>query len=292
MKDGHILLAGQKAKPRSPVAPGMTVEITVPAPEELDLIPQDIPLQVLHDDDEFIVINKAPGMVVHPAAGNPDGTLVNALLHHCAGQLAGIGGVERPGIVHRLDKDTSGVIIVAKTDRAHQSLAGQFADRKTLKHYLAVAQGEPTDLPQTVFTHIARHRVNRQQMAVCNPGAGKPAITDVHHLHTAPDGTALLLCALHTGRTHQIRVHTKHLGHPLLGDPIYSKPARQPAHLERLHLHAWRLGINHPTTGHWHVFEAPIPPEFHRHTDEVPQKLTALRKTGKEDKLEDLLAKL
>lgn len=277
IKSGHILLNTEKVKAKTALQAGDKISIDIPEPEALDLIAQKLPLEVIYEDDDLVVLNKAHGMVVHPAAGNPDGTLVNALLHHCKGQLAGIGGVERPGIVHRLDKDTSGCIVVAKTDHAHQSLVSQFAERETAKLYLAVAQSPPAKAHQTVFNHIARHPVHRQRMDVCNPGAGKPAITDLHLLHTAEDGTSLILCALHTGRTHQIRVHNRFLGHPLLADPIYAKPTRQAYPASRLMLHAWRLGFTHPTTGEWLQNEAPVPNEFYYWSNQVSERLEQVR---------------
>lgn len=171
--------------------------------------------------------------------------------------------MERPGIVHRLDKDTSGCLVIAKNDGAHQSLTAQFAARSTEKRYLAVVQGIPSQSSGTVFTHIGRHPVNRLKMAVVNPGTGKAAITDYDLLCADPaTDSSLVLCTLHTGRTHQIRVHMLHLGHPLIGDPIYAKPARQKAKPGRLMLHAWRLGFDHPRTGKRMEFEAPIPPEY------------------------------
>lgn len=262
IKAGDIKVNGKKAKPKDPVMRGMVISIDIPEPEPDEALPQDIPLSVLYEDDDVIVINKESGMVVHPAAGNPDGTLVNALLFHC-NNLAGIGGVSRPGIVHRLDKDTSGCIAVAKNDAAHLSLTAQFAERNTGKHYLAVVQGIPREEKSTIFTNIGRHPVNRLKMAVVNPGSGKSAITDwkVITRDTATQ-TALVLCTLHTGRTHQIRVHMHHIGHPLIGDPIYANPSRQKAHTGRLMLHAWRLSFNHPVTGKRLSFEAPIPSEY------------------------------
>jgi 23S rRNA pseudouridine1911/1915/1917 synthase len=205
---------------------------------------------------------------VHPAPGNPDGTLVNALLHHCRGKLSGIGGVERPGIVHRLDKDTSGCLVVAKSDPAHQSLVTQFSERSTMeKIYLAVTQGVPAPAKDTIFTHIGRHPVNRQKMAVVNPPGGKAAITDYEILGTdAATRTSLVLCHLHTGRTHQIRVHLHHKGTPLVGDPIYGKPSRNSALPDRLMLHAWKLSFEHPLTRKRLSFEAPIPQEFEEWT--------------------------
>ena len=262
LKDGSITVNDKPAKPKTPVERGMIIDVTLPEGEPEDAQPQDIPLSVLYEDSDVIVVDKAPGMVVHPAAGNPDGTLVNALLYHC-GTLSGLGGGSRPGIVHRLDKDTSGCIVAAKNDAAHLSLCAQFAERDTSKIYLAVVQGRPKEDSGTVFTNIGRHPVNRLRMAVVNPGSGKPAITDWRVLyHDAATDTTLVLCTLHTGRTHQIRVHMLHLGHPLIGDPIYANPKRQKAHPGRLMLHAWRLAFNHPKDGHRVAVEAPIPPEY------------------------------
>ena len=277
IKEGHILLNNTKSKPRTSLKAGDVISIEIPAEKPLEPQAQDIPLKILHEDEEIIVIDKAPGMVVHPAAGNEDGTLVNALLHHCAGQLATEGDLARPGIVHRLDKDTSGCLVAAKTNSALKSLVSQFAERKTAKLYLCVSQSPPAKAHQTVFNNIARHPVHRQRMDVCNPGAGKPAITDLHLLHQADDGTALILCALHTGRTHQIRVHNRFLGHPLLGDPIYAKPARQAIDTTRLMLHAWRLGFSHPATGRWVQCEAPVPPEFQPWIQKTGERLEQIR---------------
>lgn len=262
LKSGDILLNDAKAKPKQSVNSGDTISVHIPEPVAAQAQAEDIPLEVLYEDADIIVINKAHGMVVHPAAGNADGTLVNALLHHCQGELAGIGGVERPGIVHRLDKDTSGCIIAAKNDAAHQSLVSQFANRTTKKRYLTVVQSTPNKASDSIFTHISRHPVNRMKMAVCNPGSGKTAITDYKVLHRAPDGTCLILCDLHTGRTHQIRVHMVHIGTPILGDPIYAKPARQTVQPGRLMLHAWQLGIDHPQTRERMNFQAPLPEEY------------------------------
>lgn len=277
IKEGHILLNGDKVKARASLKKGDTITVHIPEEKPSVPQPQNIPLSVLHEDEDVIIIDKSAGMVVHPAAGNEDGTLVNALLHHCAGRLAPEGGKGRPGIVHRLDKDTSGCLVAAKTDSALKHLVQQFSDRKTAKLYLCVAQSPPKETHQTVFNNIARHPVHRQRMDVCNPGAGKPAITDLHLLHTAADGTSLILCALHTGRTHQIRVHNRFLGHPLLGDPIYSKPARQTLKASRLMLHAWRLGVTHPKTGEWIQKEAPIPEDFLPWCDEVTERLDQIR---------------
>lgn len=265
IRDQHILVNGRPAKPRDAVKIADRITLALPEAVPATAAPQDIPLDILFEDEDLLVLNKAHGIVVHPAPGNPDGTLVNALLHHCRGKLSGIGGVERPGIVHRLDKDTSGCLVVAKSDPAHQSLVSQFSERSTMeKLYLAVTTGIPRPDEDTIFTHIGRHPVNRQKMAVVNPPGGKPAITDYRILAVEPSSlTALILCHLHTGRTHQIRVHLHHKGAPLLGDPIYGKPGKHSALTTRLMLHAWRLAFNHPIHGRALRFEAPIPSEFH-----------------------------
>ena len=264
IREQYIIVNGDPAKPRDSVKPGDRISIALPEAVPDRAAPQDIPLDIIFEDDDLLVLNKASGMVVHPAPGNPDGTLVNALLHHCRGKLSGIGGVERPGIVHRLDKDTSGCLVVAKSDPAHQSLVTQFSERSTMeKLYLAVTQGVPKPAKDTVFTHIGRHPVNRQKMAVVNPPGGKTAITDYEILSMdASTVTALVLCHLHTGRTHQIRVHLHHKGTPLVGDPIYGKPVKGGAQTGRLMLHAWRLAFDHPITGEALRFESPIPAEF------------------------------
>ncbi len=265
IREQHIRVNGAPAKPRDAVAGGERVTIDLPEAVPAEAAPEDIPLRVLHEDDELLVIDKAHGMVVHPAAGNPTGTLVNALLYHCRGRLSGIGGVERPGIVHRLDKDTSGCMVVAKTDAAHQSLAAQFAARETMeKIYLAVTLGTPSPADATVFTNISRHPVNRKKMAVCDPPVGKPAITDYQVMNAdRVKGTALVRCHLHTGRTHQIRVHMRHLGTPIIGDPVYGRSASKVIHgVGRLMLHAWKLSFHQPSGGRVVRFEAPIPEEF------------------------------
>lgn len=264
IREQYISVNGQPAKPRDAVKTGDRIAIALPEAVPLNAAPQAIPLDVLYEDADLVVLNKAHGMVVHPAPGNPDGTLVNALLHHCQGRLSGIGGVERPGIVHRLDKDTSGCLVVAKSDAAHQSLVAQFSERSTMeKIYLAVTCGVPKPAKDTIFTHIGRHPVNRQKMAVVNPPGGKAAITDYEVLASdAATITALVRCHLHTGRTHQIRVHLHHKGTPILADPIYGKPMKDPTLPERLMLHAWKLSFEHPISGQRHHFESPVPAEF------------------------------
>ena len=257
IKEGHILVAGNAAKPGEKLRPGQLV--TVHEPEAAPVTgtdPEAIPLSILYEDDDLLVLNKAAGMVVHPAAGNPTGTLVNALLHHCT-SLSGIGGEQRPGIVHRLDKETSGCLVVAKNDLAHQGLSKQFAGRTILKIYLALASGHFTKKSGVVEEEIARHPVHRKKMAVVKGGKGRASTTDYKVVRELP-GASLVECTLHTGRTHQIRVHLKHLGHPLLGDELYGKRAGYPRQM----LHAWKLGFTHPRTGQRMEFEAPIPQDF------------------------------
>ena len=263
IREQYIQRNGQVARPRDAVKLGDTITVNIPEAVPAEAAAQDLPLQILFEDEDIIVIDKEHGMVVHPAVGNHEGTLVNALLHHCKGQLSGIGGVERPGIVHRLDKDTSGCLIVAKTDHAHQHLASQFANRTNDKIYLCITQNVPVPDADTVFTHIGRDARNRQKMTVVTPPSGRASITDYRVIVNDPSTkTALVLCHLHTGRTHQIRVHMKHKGTPIIGDPIYAQIPRQTAQTGRLMLHAWRLSIDHPRTNERLHFVAPIPPEF------------------------------
>lgn len=263
LKSNHILVNGSPAKPKTPAIEGDIITINIPEPTTEKAQPENIPIDILFEDEELIVLNKTSGIVVHPAAGNLTGTLVNALLHHCNGKLAEIGGSERPGIVHRLDKDTSGCIVIAKTDNAHKHLVAQFADRSTKKQYLTVVQGTPKKQQDRIFTHIGRHPVNRLKMAVVNPGSGKTAITDYQLLGTLPENdTSLILCDLHTGRTHQIRVHMLHIGTPIIADPIYANANKQKTHPGRLMLHALNLSITHPITHERLHFSAPIPPEY------------------------------
>jgi 23S rRNA pseudouridine1911/1915/1917 synthase len=260
IRDGHVLLNDRSPKAKAALAAGDTVRVHIPETVPSEAQAQDIPLTVLYEDDDLLVLDKPHGMVVHPAAGNPDGTLVNALLHHC-GALSTIGGVNRPGIVHRLDKDTSGCIVVARNDATHQALSAQFSDRETSKIYLAVVERRPAQDQGRLETHIGRHPRDRQRMAVVVPPAGKLAITEYRVLVPRADAS-LVECRIFTGRTHQIRVHLREIGHPILGDPIYAHPSRQPVPVPRLMLHARQLGFRHPTTGREMVFQADIPPEF------------------------------
>ncbi len=273
IKAGEITLNTRTVKPKQTVQEGDEISIHIPPPPSLELQPENIPLEVLYEDDHLIVINKTGGMVVHPAAGNQTGTLVHALLHHCKGQLAPIGGEDRPGIVHRLDKDTSGAIVVAKADAAHQHLVSQFSERQTTKLYLAVTQKTPVPARGRIQNQIGRHPINRQKMAVLPEPQGKSAVTDIETLHLTEDGAALVLCHIHTGRTHQIRVHLASLKACIMGDPIYSKRSQDPRPTERLYLHAWHLKIRHPNSGEMMTFCAPLPEAFTPWSHSVKEKL-------------------
>ncbi|MDP0501419.1 MAG: RluA family pseudouridine synthase [Verrucomicrobiota bacterium JB022] len=243
------------------VLEGDWITYTVPPPRPLELRPVDIPLDVIYEDAECLAIHKPAGMVVHPGAGTGEDTLVHALLHHCRGQLSGIGGVERPGIVHRLDRETSGVIIMAKTDRAHQALSRQFAERQTDKRYLALVQGVPRDTAGKIDAPIGRHPVHRQKMAIVDHG--RYALTDYFVEEAFGEVAARVRFHIHTGRTHQIRVHAQHLGYPLAGDPMYGFRANAFAiEVPRVMLHAAELRIAHPTTGEPLVLQAPLPADF------------------------------
>ena len=272
IKSGSILLNGSQAKAKTQVDGGQRVVIVFPEKSSELPLPEAIPLEVLFEDEDVIVVDKPHGLVVHPANGNEAGTLVNALLHHCGGKLAAVDDPLRPGIVHRLDKDTSGCLIAAKTSAAYDSLTHQFANRLTQKHYLAVCQGMLNSPSGTLKTQIGRHPVHRQKMAVLEEPAGKFAHTDfdtVAEYHSTP----LVKCRIHTGRTHQIRVHLSHAGAPILGDPIYAKPSRQSLQPGRLMLHAWKLSISHPLSGEQMDFETSPPSEFQPWLDAVVDPL-------------------
>lgn len=267
IKNKHILLNEIATKTKAQVSSGDIISVDIPEVTEQETLAEDIPVRILFEDDHIIALNKESGMVVHPAAGNKGGTLVNALLHHCHGKLAPIGGDERPGIVHRLDKDTSGCIIVAKTDQAHQHLVEQFANRTTHKEYIAIVDGQPSVLQGTINTNIGRHPVNRMKMAVVDNDTGKSAITDYKNCwYEESTNSTLMHCIIHTGRTHQIRVHMKHIGCPIIGDVIYSNVNRQLANTGRLMLHARILSITHPESGEKITFKAPIPKVFKKWT--------------------------
>lgn len=271
--EGRVRLDGRPPKSASvKVRAGQTVEVDVPPPAPDHPEPQNIPLTVLYEDEHLIVIDKAAGMAAHPAVGTPDGTLVNALLFHCAGSLSGIGGVARPGIVHRLDKETSGVMVAAKTDLAHQGLSDLFARHDIERAYLALTRGTPKPASGTLTTRIGRSPYDRKKMAVLKSG-GREAITHyaVEQVF-GRDAAARVRVQLETGRTHQIRVHLAHKGTPCLGDPVYGsgglnaglKAALEESGLKRQALHAAVLGFRHPADGRLLRFETPPPEDMQR----------------------------
>ena len=280
IEGGQVAIDGRAAEEASArLSPGQIVTVSIPEPEDARPRPQAIPLDIVYEDPHIIVVDKPAGLVVHPAAGNPSGTLVNALLAHCGESLAGIGGVRRPGIVHRLDKDTSGLLVVAKTDAAHRNLSEQFADHGRTKplerEYVALAWGAPAKSAGTIDASLDRDPKNRERRAVARSG-GRCAVTHYRTLETfgAGRGGGLLACRLETGRTHQIRAHLAHIGHPLLGDRLYGAHVRSKAErlppgareavnaFPRQALHAGRLGFSHPADGRPMLFERPPPQDM------------------------------
>ena len=259
LEAGAVTLGGRPVKKNDKAAAGDVLEVRLPEPEPVDVLPQDIPLDVAYEDADVIVVNKPVGLVVHPAAGHPDGTLVNALLYHCGESLSGINGALRPGIVHRIDRDTSGLLIAAKNDFAHQALAAQLQDHSLYREYEAVCVGGLREDRGTVDAPIGRHPTDRKKMCV-DWKNGRPAVTHWTVLERFP-GYTHIQCRLETGRTHQIRVHMTSLGHPLLGDEIYGS-GKNPYHLQGQTLHAMVLGFVHPRTGEYMEFSAPLPEYF------------------------------
>ncbi|WP_372613259.1 RluA family pseudouridine synthase [Aquicoccus sp.] len=308
---GAVRVNGDVAdNPKARVAEGDRVEIMLEEPSESHIGPEDIPLNVVYEDGELIVIDKPAGMVVHPAPGTPQGTLVNALLHHCGRTLSGVGGVARPGIVHRIDKDTSGLLVVAKSDRAHQGLAAQFEKHSVIRHYLAIVHGVPeasdprlrgtrgvsfeTGNIMKVTSGLARHKHDRQRQAVLFDG-GRHAVTRARVLESfgTPPALALVECWLETGRTHQIRVHMAHAGHGLVGDPVYGGRRKLPLRalspaglaaardFPRQALHAATLGFVHPVTGDQMQFTSPLPMDMARLIDALRGAVRASNAPGK-----------
>lgn len=259
MEQGRVTRGGSCVNKKDKVVPGAAYCIDLPEPQPIEAQPQNIPLDVVYEDNDLIVINKPKGMVVHPAPGNPDGTLVNALLYHCGDSLSGINGVIRPGIVHRIDKDTSGLLIVAKNDAAHRSLAEQIKAHSFTREYRAVVYGR-IKADGTVDAPIARHPQERKRMAVVRSPAAREAVTHYFVVRHFTGFTQLRL-RLETGRTHQIRVHMAYIGHPVAGDPVYG-PKKVITSLGGQCLHAGLIGFVHPRTGQYMEFEAPLPPYF------------------------------
>jgi len=257
IRSGFVRLNKQTTRPRQIVRGGDKIHLIEPPLEKIEMRPEPIPLDVLFEDDDLIIINKPTDLTVHPGAGQREHTLVNALLSHCT-NLSGIGGKERPGIVHRLDKETSGCLVVAKNDIAHRELSKQFAARTVEKIYLAVVAGKLRKPTGVIEENIGRHPVQRKRMSVSSK-RGRAAKTEYRVIRSS-DQASLVECRLHSGRTHQIRVHLHHLGHPVLGDKIYAP--RFAKNFHRQMLHAWKLGFRHPCTGEWRSFEASLPADF------------------------------
>lgn len=258
MLDGCITLSGKPVRKNAKATVGDVLEVELPEPKETAIEPENIPLDIVYEDADIIVVNKPRGMVVHPAPGNWSGTLVNALMYHCGDSLSGINGEIRPGIVHRIDKDTSGLLVVAKNDRAHQSLAEQIKRHSAGRRYFAVVYGGPREDEGTISAPIARHKTDRKKMAVV--ADGREAITHYRVLERYT-GYTYLTFLLETGRTHQIRVHMAYIGHPIIGDPLYG-PAKDTWKLGGQCLHAGELTLTHPTTGERMKFQAPLPDYF------------------------------
>jgi len=267
IQQGHIVVNGKPTKPTHSPRAGEIVRVEWPEARPADARPEDIPLAILHEDEALLVLNKPAGLVVHPAAGNEEHTLVNALLHHCRGQLSGIGGVARPGIVHRLDKETSGCMVVAKTDETHVALSAQFAGRQVEKTYLALVCGVMSREEGDIRAGIARHPSHRKRMAVRDDARARAAHTGYHVLERLREAT-LVEARLHTGRTHQIRVHFQFIGFPIAGDTAYGqRQSRRLAELTgyeapRVMLHAHKLSLIHPRSGRRLEFRAPVPEDF------------------------------
>ena len=258
LEEGRVTCGGRPLAKNYKLTGSETLEVALPEPEPVDVTPQDIPLNVVYEDDDVIVVNKPKGLVVHPAPGHPDGTLVNALLYHCGDSLSGIGGELRPGIVHRIDRDTSGLIIAAKNDFAHQRLAAQLQDHTLARIYHCIVVGNLREDAGTVDAPIGRHPVDRKKMAVA--ANGRPAVTHWRVLERF-QGFCYVECRLETGRTHQIRVHMAHIGHPILGDTVYGNKKPVPG-LQGQCLHAVGLRFLHPRTGEAVELHCELPEEF------------------------------
>ncbi len=260
LKDKNVTVNGCPVKASYKVAEEEEIAVAIPASQEPDILPQNIPLDILYEDEQLLVVNKPKGMVVHPSAGHYSDTLVNALMFHCKGQLSGINGVLRPGIVHRIDMDTTGALVVCKTDLAHQSLAAQLKKHSITRRYRAIVHGNLKESQGTVEGTIGRHPVERKKMAA-NVTKGKRAVTHYRVLEQLK-GYTYVECQLETGRTHQIRVHMSSIGHPLLGDVVYGPKKCPFPSLMGQTLHAMVLGFLHPVTGEYLEFQAPLPEYF------------------------------
>ncbi len=258
--DGHVLVKGKTVKPSCKVTAGDVVDISVPELETVEIVPENIPLDIVYEDEDIIIVNKPKDMVVHPAPGHYSGTLVNALMYHCGDSLSGINGEHRPGIVHRIDKDTTGLLVVCKNDMAHKSLAEQLANHTITRKYFAICYNHFGEDNGTVEGPIGRHPNDRKRMAI-NHKNGREAVTHYTVLKELKNNFSYICCQLETGRTHQIRVHMSHINHPLLGDDVYG-PKTCPYKLQGQVLHAGVLGFVHPRTGEYVEFENPLPEYF------------------------------
>ena len=265
INDGHVTVNGQAVKPKYKVQAGDKISLVKSEPQSLELTPENIPLDIVYEDDDVIVVNKPQGMVVHPAPGHPNHTLVNALLYHSP--LSTINGTFRPGIVHRIDKDTSGLLMVAKNDLAHQSLAEQLRNKTNKREYLALVYGQIKEDEGTIDAPLGRNPQDRKKQAVVK--SGRHAVTHFKVMKRY-DNFTLVKCILETGRTHQIRVHMKYIGHPLVGDPLYGP--RKVIGKDGQFLHAALLGFKHPRTGEEMVFEAPLPENFQKMLDKLDKQ--------------------
>ena len=269
VKDGNIRVDGRIVKANYKLSAGQEIRVLVPEPEVPDIRPENIPLDILYEDDDILVVNKPKGMVVHPAPGHYEHTLVNAIMYHCGDQLSGINGVMRPGIVHRIDMDTTGSLLICKNDQAHRILAEQLKEHSITRRYHAIVHGNLRDDHGTINASIGRHPTDRKKMSTKAPNA-RSAVTHYSVLERFGDFT-YIECELETGRTHQIRVHMSSIGHPILGDPVYG-PARCPYKLQGQTLHAKILGITHPSTGTYMEFDAPLPEYFVKLLDVLRKK--------------------
>lgn len=269
LEEGRVTVGGKVVKASYKVAAGDEIQLDVPEAQPLDAQPEDIPLDIVYEDRHLLVVNKPQGMVVHPAPGNYSGTLVNALLFHCRGELSGIGGVQRPGIVHRIDKDTSGLLMVAKTNEAHLSLAEQIKVHSFTREYLALVHGRFHSPQGSVEKPIGRHPKDRKKMCVTQKNS-KPALTH-YQVEQEYEGYTLLRCRLETGRTHQIRVHMASIGHPVVGDMVYGVKQDTLYRAGQL-LHACLVGFVHPETGQYMEFQAPLPEHFVRVLEKLHKK--------------------
>lgn len=269
IEDNCVKVNGEASNKKTAVKAGDIIEIEIPEPEILEAVPQNIRLDIIYEDNDIIVVNKERGMVVHPAPGNYDGTLVNALMYHCQGRLSSINGVIRPGIVHRIDKDTSGLLMVAKNDEAHLHLSGQIKDHSFKRQYFALADGKFKEETGRVDKPIGRNEKDRKKMAVTDKNS-KNAVTD-YEVITRYERNTLVKCTLHTGRTHQIRVHLSSLGHPITGDKVYG-PEKQPLFDGGQLLHAFLLGFIHPKTGEYMEFQTEIPDDFKKVLEKLKQE--------------------